>query len=105
MSQSAKQSNTRLSGGSMHPLAIACDVTGQNLECDGPLQLRILDQIHFTPSACAQLRPDFVTGQSYAYPKCHRFRSAVQFAMTVTGAIRAAEPRTMRKRCPSAVTS
>jgi hypothetical protein len=46
-----------------HPLLIRCNFARQNLQSDFAIKFRVLDQIHLTHSARADLRADFIAAE------------------------------------------
>src|SRR5207237_3007014 len=70
----------------LHPIRVRRDFSGQNLQRHFAIELRILGQVHFTHSACADLRADFVTAEFCTCSMSHFFNPAVQFKIRVGGA-------------------
>jgi hypothetical protein len=57
----------------MQPLLIARDLSGENLQRDVAIELRIACQIHFAHPALTNLRADFITSEFCARRQSHRF--------------------------------
>src|SRR4029450_13227645 len=90
---------------STHPIAIANNIGGQNLQSNFAMKLSVLRQVHLTHSARTKLRADFIATELCARAKSHRLKSAVQLSTTVIGVvILSSGTEATRKRWPSAPT-
>ena len=60
-----------------HPIVMSSDFSGQNLQRNFAIELRILRQINLSHSAFAKLRADFVTTEFCACDNRHRVSTEV----------------------------